>query len=110
MPFFYSKNFGGRHFGTSVHASRHGVHRGPWRPLAGSTASAKCLLPTLYTTSYGHSFFRLAFPQLSDDRCDGTKDLATGRNGVGAWRKLQLAATSIRMSWLEQADNSGVRR
>lgn len=31
MPFFYSKNVGGRHFGTSVHASRHGVHRGPWR-------------------------------------------------------------------------------
>ncbi|KAI0016946.1 hypothetical protein F4780DRAFT_782782 [Xylariomycetidae sp. FL0641] len=31
MGFFYHKNFGGRHFGTSVHASRHGVHRGPWR-------------------------------------------------------------------------------
>ncbi|KAI1631255.1 hypothetical protein F4809DRAFT_646597 [Biscogniauxia mediterranea] len=31
MPFFYSKHFGGKHFGTSVHASRHGVHRGPWR-------------------------------------------------------------------------------
>ncbi|EJT71139.1 hypothetical protein GGTG_10399 [Gaeumannomyces tritici R3-111a-1] len=31
MPFFYSKAFGGRHFGTSVHADRHGVRRGPWR-------------------------------------------------------------------------------
>ncbi|KAI1761035.1 hypothetical protein GGR53DRAFT_469727 [Hypoxylon sp. FL1150] len=31
MPFFYSKNFGGRHFGTNVTAGRHGVHRGPWR-------------------------------------------------------------------------------
>lgn len=31
MPFFYSKNFGGRHFGTNVVADRHGVRRGPWR-------------------------------------------------------------------------------
>lgn len=31
MPLFYSKGFGGRHFGTNVTASRHGVHRGPWR-------------------------------------------------------------------------------
>ncbi|ORY69469.1 uncharacterized protein BCR38DRAFT_480657 [Pseudomassariella vexata] len=31
MPFFYSKHFGGRHFGTSIHASKNGVHRGPWR-------------------------------------------------------------------------------
>ncbi|KAI1338059.1 hypothetical protein F5Y15DRAFT_141797, partial [Xylariaceae sp. FL0016] len=31
MPFFYSKHFGNRHVGTSVHASRHGVHKGPWR-------------------------------------------------------------------------------
>ncbi|KAK1597206.1 uncharacterized protein LY79DRAFT_576923 [Colletotrichum navitas] len=31
MPFFYSKPIGGRNFGTSVHADRHGVRRGPWR-------------------------------------------------------------------------------
>ena len=31
MPFFYSKNIGGRHFGTNLHISRHGVRRGPWR-------------------------------------------------------------------------------
>lgn len=31
MPFFWSKGIGGRHFGTSVHADRNGVHRGPWR-------------------------------------------------------------------------------
>lgn len=31
MPFFYSKHIGGRHFGTSVNADRHGVRRGPWR-------------------------------------------------------------------------------
>ncbi|KAK6834791.1 hypothetical protein PG987_009485 [Apiospora arundinis] len=31
MPFFWSKGVGGRHFGTSVHAGRDGVHRGPWR-------------------------------------------------------------------------------
>lgn len=28
---FYSKPIGGRHFGTSVRADKHGVHRGPWR-------------------------------------------------------------------------------
>jgi len=31
MPFTYHKGVGGRHFGTSVSANRHGVHRGPWR-------------------------------------------------------------------------------
>ncbi|KAG6353637.1 hypothetical protein INS49_005345 [Diaporthe citri] len=31
MPFFYSKGFGGKHFGTNVTADRHGVRRGPWR-------------------------------------------------------------------------------
>ncbi|KAI1816226.1 hypothetical protein GGS20DRAFT_255943 [Poronia punctata] len=31
MPFFYHKGVGTRHVGTSVNASRHGVHRGPWR-------------------------------------------------------------------------------
>ncbi|KAK1503785.1 hypothetical protein CABS01_09174 [Colletotrichum abscissum] len=35
MPFFYSKPIGGRNFGTSVHADRHGVHRGPWRMRIG---------------------------------------------------------------------------
>lgn len=31
MPFFYSKGFGGRHFGTNVTVDRHGARRGPWR-------------------------------------------------------------------------------
>ncbi|KAK1849469.1 hypothetical protein CCHR01_07914 [Colletotrichum chrysophilum] len=31
MPFFYSKPIGGKNFGTSVHADRHGIRRGPWR-------------------------------------------------------------------------------
>ncbi len=31
MPFYYSKGVGGKHFGTNVTASRHGVQRGPWR-------------------------------------------------------------------------------
>ena len=31
MPFFYSKGFGGRHFGGGVIADRHGVRRAPWR-------------------------------------------------------------------------------
>ncbi|KAI1174191.1 hypothetical protein F4777DRAFT_555090 [Nemania sp. FL0916] len=31
MPLFYSKNVGGRHFGTNFNFSRNGVHRGPWR-------------------------------------------------------------------------------
>ncbi|KAI3336538.1 hypothetical protein HD806DRAFT_528139 [Xylariaceae sp. AK1471] len=37
MPFFYSKGVGGKHFGTNVTASRHGVHRGPWRLVSGYT-------------------------------------------------------------------------
>ncbi|OHE94450.1 hypothetical protein CORC01_10269 [Colletotrichum orchidophilum] len=35
MPFFYSKPIGGRNFGTSVHADRHGIRRGPWRMRIG---------------------------------------------------------------------------
>ncbi|ROW07237.1 hypothetical protein VMCG_03755 [Cytospora schulzeri] len=35
MPFFWSKGFGGRHFGTNVTADRHGVRRGPWRLTLG---------------------------------------------------------------------------
>ncbi|CRK21632.1 hypothetical protein BN1723_002750 [Verticillium longisporum] len=31
MPFFYNKSVGGRRFGTSIQADRHGVRRGPWR-------------------------------------------------------------------------------
>ncbi|ROV90709.1 hypothetical protein VSDG_08278 [Cytospora chrysosperma] len=35
MPLFWSKGFGGRHFGTNVTVDRHGVRRGPWRVTLG---------------------------------------------------------------------------
>ena len=31
MPFFYSKNWGGKHFGGGVIADKNGVRRAPWR-------------------------------------------------------------------------------
>jgi hypothetical protein len=41
MPFFYSKHFGGRRFGTSVNVDRRGVHRGPWRFSLGGLSCFK---------------------------------------------------------------------
>ena len=31
MPFFYSKNWGGKHFGGGVIVDKHGARRAPWR-------------------------------------------------------------------------------
>ncbi|KAK2053823.1 hypothetical protein LY76DRAFT_649568 [Colletotrichum caudatum] len=53
MPFFYSKPIGGRNFGTSVHADRHGIRRGPWRFRIGLRAGVESvfLVSTITTTS-----------------------------------------------------------